>query len=213
MIEWALGPQHLGSEPAPGDRYLLTISADTAAEEAPPAERKCLRATAFLPAPAPETRIFVLMDGKVYSMPTPNSNPERLSGGDASLTVTRLLAFSRPPAARALLVAGKPQGAQSEQIWLLTLGTGTIASAGKVTDTKAFVSQEAFFKYYDAPRCKSGGKQCLVLSADGQASYVDVEAQAGSSPAPLRKLGKLSVVAAAWTPGDERTIYLLTPCQ
>jgi hypothetical protein len=212
VIGWAVGPGHLGTEPPSGAYYILAASAEAAEGVEAPVERKCFKATSFLPAPTPDTRIFVLLGGNLHALATRNSAPEPLTGGTSGLFITRLLAFSRPPSALSLLVSATRSGAQKEQIWLLTPGEKTITADRELVDDRAFVSQEAFFKAYDAPRCQPGGTHCLVLSSDGASSYVDVESVRGKKPEGLKKLGNLAIADAAYAPGDGKTIYLLLPC-
>ncbi|WP_104978914.1 hypothetical protein [Sorangium cellulosum] len=214
-IRWAAGPEHRGEEPPLGYRYLLAISAKAPAENvlgaARPVLERCFQAMEFLPAPEGDPRFFFLRDGIVHVGYAQVEAPARLAGNDPSLGVTRLLAFDRHASPLGLLVAARPGDAQEEQLWLLTIGDEAIQSAMRVTEDRGFTSQAAFFERYSAPRCLDGGRNCLVPSWDGTASFLDIEPVRGEPPVAFQQLGSVPVADAAWAPGGE-AYYVLVPC-
>ncbi len=211
VIEWAAGPEHLDAPPLSSGSYLLLVSADASKDEAPPAALVCSQATTILPAPAPAGRVYALIGAQLHAFATRNSRPVALKGAPPGVTFTRLLAFARSATPLNLLVAARPAGAQSEQIWALTLSDDAITAAAEVTDKRAFASQDAFFRQYDAPRCKPEGKDCVALSSNGMTSFLDVERTRGTRPTTLRPLPTVAL-DASWVSSESRQIYLLVPC-
>jgi hypothetical protein len=213
VIGWALGSDQLTGELPAGDRWLVVLPM------APPFGRpqgvlpKCVSATGFLPAPAPDPRIFLQINGQIYVRRAPGEEPVLLSGSDPALGLTRLLAFDKHASPLEMLVAAKPEGAATEQLWQLTLEERAIKEARLITLDRGFPSQEAFFAAYNAPRCLEGGLRCLSSSFDGQASYVDVEEKRGQSRVTLQKLGEVRVADLAWAAPDGSSLYLLVPCR
>lgn len=222
VIRWAIGPEHLADEPPPGDRYLLLLPAKQEASPPPtkqplgtgsPIIRACLPATAFLPAPPPDKRIFFLVGGVLHVGQAYGEKPAPLQGSDPTLGVTRLLAFDRYASPPEILVAARPKGAPQEQLWLLTIKERSVQSAKPLPPDKRFTSQGDFFERYSAPRCLSGDKQCLLAGADTRASYVEVEPTRGSPQREtLQALGPVKVVDVAWASADGKSIYVLVPC-
>ena len=211
VIEWAVGPEHLDAPPLSSGSYLLLVNADAAKDEAPPPAHKCYDATTILPAPAPPGRVYAIIGGQLHAFETRNSPPVALKGAPPAVTFTRLLAFARAASPLRLLVAARPAGAKSEQISALTLSDDAIVTAAEVTDKRAFASQEAFFRQYDAPRCKPDGKECVALSSNGTTSFLDVERARGTPPTTLRSL-PIVALDASWASSESRQIYLLVPC-
>ncbi len=150
---------------------------------------------------------------KLHAFATRNADPALLTqGAPPAATLTRLLAFAKKKPPLTLLVAARPAGAQSEQIWALTLNGNAVTAAAELTDKQAFASQDAFFGQYDAPRCKPGGKDCVILSSDGASSFLDVAARTrGTRPRTLRPLPRVAL-DASWASADGNEIYLLVPC-
>ncbi|MFO0759869.1 MAG: hypothetical protein U0359_25515 [Byssovorax sp.] len=211
IIEWATGPEHLALTPGSSGTAILVLSANPSAGTAPPAAPKCYLMTTILPGPAADPRIFAVIGGKLHVFPSRNDDPVPLTGGNPSLTLTRLLAFAKATPPLTLLVAARPTGAQGEQVWALTINGDAITASAEVTSKQAFANQESFFRQYNAPRCKPGGKECLVLSSDGESSFLDVESVRGDRPKTLRKLPGVTI-DASWASSDGNQIYLLVPC-
>lgn len=211
FIAWAIGPEHRGTEPRPGDRYLLVIPAKRPADEGRPVLPGCFPATAFLPTPAPDPRIFFLRDGQVYVGTAGGQGPVPLLGNDPALRVTRLLAFQRHTSPLGLLVAARAAD-EPEEVWLLIVEDRAIQSRRRIKEQSNQTTQQAFFDEYDVPRCLSGGAQCLIPGVDGDTSYLDVEPVRGQPPVPFQELAGIEVVDAMWASSDGGAIYLFVPC-
>lgn len=213
VIGWAIGPEHRGTEPPLGGRYLLALSPrspqDRPLEGATYVLPQCFPATTFLPAPEGDPRFFFLRDGIVYVSRRRGEMPVQLAEHDPALGITRLLAFDRQASPLGLLVAARPSGTQDEQIRLLTISDSAILSAELVTADRCFASQEAFFERYSAPRCLDGGRLCLVPDSDR--SYLNVQLVRGQKPIRFKDFDRVPVVDAAWAP-DGQTYYALVPC-
>jgi hypothetical protein len=212
VIRWAIGAEQLTPEPPARDRRLLVLPAGQPVAGARPVHDRCLGATAFLPAPSPDGRIFFLVGGQVYARSAPGGEPAPLGGNDPALGVTRLLAFAKHASPLEMLVAAKPQGAAGEQLWRLTLEERAIQAARAVGGDRVLADQDAFFAAYHAPRCLEGGKRCLVPFGDGEAHYLDVEPTRGAPPERFVTLGPSPALDAAWASPDGGSIYLLLPC-
>ncbi len=216
MIGWALGSDQLTGELPAGDRWLVILPMPPSMGAPRGVLPKCVPATAFLPAPAPDPRIFFQINGQLHVRRAPGEEPVLLAGSDPALGLTRLLAFDKHASPLEMLVAAKPEGATTEQLWLLTLEDRAIKEARLVTEERGFPgqeSQEAFFAAYSAPRCLEGGLRCLSSSFDGQMSYVDVEEKRGQGRVTLQKLGETRVADLAWAAPDGSSVYLLVPCR
>lgn len=213
VIGWALGSDQLTGELPAGDRWLVVLPMQPSMGGPRGVLRRCLPATGFLPAPTPDPRIFFQVNGQIYVRRAPGEDPVLLAGSDPALGLTRLLAFDKHASPLEMLVAAKPEGATTEQLWLLTLEDRAIKEARLVTEDRVFPGQEAFFAAYNAPRCLEGGLRCLSSSFDGQASYVDVEEKRGQSRVTLQKLGDVRVADLAWAAPDGSSVYLLVPCR
>ncbi|WP_437489360.1 hypothetical protein WME75_10545 [Sorangium sp. So ce1014] len=142
---------------------------------------------AFLPAPGGDPWFFFLRDGAVYVSRTRREMPVPLAGNDPALHITRLLAFDKHASPLGFLVAARPGDLQEEQLWLLTIGDRAILSTRLVTEERGFASQEDFFAQYNAPRCLTGGRSCLVPSWDGAASFLDIEPVRGQPPVTFHR--------------------------
>jgi hypothetical protein len=212
VIGWAIGSDQLTGELPAGDRWLVVLPM------APPyggprgVLQKCLPATGFLPAPAPDPRIFFQVDGQIYVRRAAGEDPVLMAGSDPALGLTRLLAFDKHASPLEMLVAAKPEGATTEQLWQLTLEEKSIKQARLITADRGFPSQEAFFAAYSSPRCLEGGLRCLSSSFDGQVSYVDVEEKRGDGRTTLQRLGEARIADLAWASPDGAALYLLVPC-
>lgn len=221
VIGWALGSEQRTSQPAPGERFLVLMSAgQTVPPQGPPAGQACYRATSFLQAPVPDMGLYVVIERQLQRLATPNARPALLTGADKVPNVTRLLAFARrraPPLE--LLVAVQPPGEQREELRLVTIEAGAIKEALPASDRRIFANPKAFFKNYDAPRCQPGGQSCLVLSrvrdpaGGGEATYLDQEPVRNEAPKKFMEFGKTAVADVAWAPGDGQRIWLLMPCE
>jgi hypothetical protein len=212
FIDWARGPGAKAPKPATGDRRLLLHEKLAPIASARPAHPKCFSASAFLPAPAPDPRIFFL-DGRNLSVRlAEGADPVPVDGFDPALRVQHILGFVRSASPLTMLVAALPEGARGVQFWELAIGGSTLQSMKQVTGAPAFAAMAAFFERYHVPRCLEGNKRCLSAShADGW--FLDVQATPDSTtPETLEKLGDLPVFDAAWAAPDGSRIYLLVPC-
>jgi hypothetical protein len=210
VVDWTMGPQQLSRVSEAHHRLILVSATTWQRLGAQPSHEPCLPASAFLPAPAPDSRIFFLVDGAVHASAAPDEAPLLLDANDKNLPVTRMLAFTRHASPLEMLVAAKPTGSAEEELWKLTLAPGAILSAKRATI--AAPDKEAFFAAYDVPRCLKGGRRCLVPTLDQESAYVDVQATRDSAPVLLKKMGNVRVADASWAASDGSSLYLLVPC-
>jgi hypothetical protein len=212
VIDWAMGPQQLSSVSVAHHRLILVSLPALQSGGPTPSNEPCLAASAFLPALAPDPRIFFLVDGEVHARTAPGTTPVRLAQNDRGLHVTRMLAFTKLASPLEMLVAARPTGSTEEELWKLTLAPGAILSAQRVTIDLS--DREAFFARYDVPRCLPGGRRCLVPTFDQQGAYVDEQATRDSAPILLAKMGDTRVADASWAApeGSSLYLYLLESC-
>ena len=138
VIGWALGSDQLTGELPAGDRWLVVLPMQPSSGGPRGVLPKCLPATGFLPAPAPDPRIFFQVNGQIYVRRTPGEEPVVLAGSDPALGLTRLLAFAKYASPLEMLVAAKPEGATTEQLWQLTLEERAIKEARLLTEDRGF---------------------------------------------------------------------------
>lgn len=162
--------------------------------------------------PRGDPRIFFLIGGQLHVRKAPHQAPTPLAGQDLGLSMIRLLAADIAASPLQILVSAKPHGASPEELWLLTVDEQSILAQRPTPGLTGVSNQDEFFKKYAVPRCLPGGHRCLVLSADENASCLDVEPTRGQPPVPFQKIDALRVIDAAWASADGESLYLLTPC-
>jgi len=212
VVEWALGTSDRAPAPATADRMLLVLPVGATIESATRVTPKCLKASSFMPAPLGDPRIYFLVDGKLYVRKGPGQDPTILAGNDPSFGITRFLAWKKGASPLELLVVARPHGTRSDEIWAFAINDQSIQAASPVRGYEEFGNQQAFFEKYSVSRCLPGGRQCLSVSTDSEASYLDVEPKRGQRPVPLKKIEKKTVIEAAWASADGQSLYLLMPC-
>lgn len=85
---------------------------------------------------------------------------------------------------------------------------------GKRVESYAdFVNASAFYRRFDNPRCDSGLRDCIVVSAFGGDTVVSVEAERGRRPrTELEELRAVGVGDIAWAHGSPRAQWILHGC-
>jgi hypothetical protein len=212
VIGWALGGERRAPRPSTGDAYLLLTSVGQRPSAGTRVTRGCVESASFLPAPQGDPRIFFVVEGSLYVRPALEQVPEPLHGGDPALAISRLLAWKAAASPLEVLVEAQPHGKTAAEIWVIAIEDRTIVRQGRALADKAFADRGSFFQTYSSPRCLSGGSRCLVLSSDGQESYLEVEPTRGEPPEPLAELGELAVRDVAWAAEDSQSLYLLVDC-
>lgn len=212
VIRWAIGPQHLAPETPGADRLLLALSTKKPKERGTQVTPSCIKATSFLPAPMGDPRIFFLIGGQIHVRSAQNQAPVLLTGQDAALGVQRLIAADIAASPLQIVVSAKPHGASAEELWIVTVDQQSVQSQRAAAGLAGSSSKDEFFKKYAVPRCLSGGRRCLVVSSDENASYLDVEPTPGETPVSFQKLDDIRVITAAWASADGDSFYVLTPC-
>ena len=225
LLSWSGVSEHRGTVAGGSDMFLLTIRPDAPAPVAPTpsANRPCLRAQAFLPGPAHDARVFLLVDGSLRAYDPRKSTPgavQSLAGLKAGHTITNFLAVGKDQRKVELLVLMGERDKTGTQPWLLTIDNDRIAAAAATGDAPAYRDKDAFFARFHVPRCKHGDRRCVAaVPTSGSASLIVEEPRRGAPSQPVVGFERLSEAAldqvkdVAWVAGDDDALYLAFACR
>lgn len=181
--------------------------------EARPVLSRCLPISSFLPAPAGDRRLFLVIGQRLFVITDRDrpSAPVPIDGIASEVHIHRLLAFVRDHAPLQMLVSVWSRDATTLELWVMTVD-GQRSSAWSLSRDPGFASQEEFFRRFEAPRCLDGGRRCLVVRTGADRDGLDVEPVRGDLREPLLAAGQTWLLDAAWADPRAGTVYLLAGC-
>lgn len=224
-VSWALGSRHRKPPSTDAGSYVLLLPTGSTIDTGKRRTSNCAQATSLLPAPSPDSRVFLAINGALHVASRDGTEPEaprKLDGLPAGLQLARLLGFRKDSSPLSLLATAWDEKESKEALWALDIGQDAIVAVHAVGATSGcgggeeapdLANQETFFRSYEVPRCQAAGARCLVVNEEHGEAHLDVEAQRNGKRQNLQDFGHVDVRDAAWVSDDEKMIALLVSCE
>lgn len=180
--------------------------------------RRCVDARSLLPSSDNPREVYLVVDGKLYTVDTKAVQPRlvHIPIEPASVVLTHLLAMSRQAPPVVLLAMAQhdrnDRQASAPALWQLVVSGGR-ARAARYTDNPKLSDRDRFFQHFSAPRCREHSSDCLVIANRDNQSLLDVEAHPGGTRREWRTVQGTWIEDARWNPNDENSALLLVHCE